>query len=396
MREVWELMVVEYRKILRRKSTWIAVALLLLVAGLNPVARVFQMTYYDGEPVATQREWMQLTRQKTNEVAGTVDAVFLDQVEQSVTDYYYRWENERGGVEWYRDAYSRLMMPYDLFFDVGPFAFSSWKGADVDAYYQEYDDYLQRYYGRELEDQDMEDFLAMSRRNQPFTYGWMYAYDLFCGNQLTIGLFSCLAVAVCLSGMFAGETAVRMDALILSARYGKKQVLKAKLLCGISFSVIAAACITLIHFIICGATNGFEGANLPAQMYFPFAAWNLTVGQLAWIVAGCTLLATVLTGCLSMTISAYAKTPVPVLVIMFLFLIVPMFYGGPGHLRVPAALYDLLPTQMLVGDGGFAHVFRVGDAFVTGWQYSYPVYFLVCAVLVTAAYQGYKHRQVGG
>ena len=395
MGKVWELAALEYRKILRKRSTWIGIVFLLLTACLNPLFSIFEGTYYEGVLVATQSEWKRLRHEETDRIAGTVDAAFLEEAERSVLDYYaQRGENE-GDVDWYRDTYSRLMLPYDMFFYVMPVS-AEWTGADVDAYYRQYEDAIRRGYAGELEGQDMEDFVAMSRKNQPFTYGWMDAYRLFCNNQCIIGILCCLVVSFCLAGMFAGETSVRMDALILSSRYGKNHVLLAKLLCGIGFSAMLGIFVTLFHFLVTGMCYGFEGAKLTAQMYFPHCAWNLTLGQFAWIVSGCTVIATIFTGCLAMSISAFVKTPVPVLVVLVVFLFGPLFLFLPAEWRVVNILYHLLPTNLLYSGGDFMHVFRVGDIFVTGWQYAYPVYFIVCTALVAAAYRGYKHRQVGG
>ena len=395
MKKVLELTGMEYRKILRRKSTWIGVAFLLLAASANPLFSIFESTYYEGEMIATHSEWSKLRREETDRIAGVVDAAFLEAASRSVLDYYGQREEHEKDADWYRDAYAHLMLPYDIFFYVMPRS-AEWAGADVDSYYLQYEDTIRSAYDSELTGQDMEDFLEMSRGNWPFTYGWMDAYRLFCNNQCIIGILCCLVVSFCLAGMFAGESAVRMDALILSARYGKNQVLLAKLLCGISFAAITGSLASLFHFLVTGMSYGFEGAGLTAQMYFPHCAWNLTLGQLAWIVAGCTVIAVMLIGCLAMAISAYAKTPVPVLVVIVIFLFVPTFLALPEGWHVANVIYHLFPTNLLYGGGDFRYIFRIGDAFVTGWQYAYPAYFLACAILIAVAYRGYKYRQVGG
>lgn len=120
------------------------------------------------------------------------------------------------------------------------------------------------------------------------------------------------------------------------------------------------------------------------------------MGEVSLILSGSAILASVLTAAVTMFLSARAKSSSPVLIAMFVFLFAPMFMGIADHYRVPAFLFDLLPTNLMASYGSFnSWIFRIGDAFITEWQYAYPVYFLVGALLVGVSYRSYKHHQVG-
>ncbi len=399
MRTILYLTGLEYKKLWKKKMTWISIGVLFLAMLVTSVVSALGQKYYNGMAIGSHMEWRDRERKATKEKESVINAAFLAEAEKQygefLTEYEEKTDEERDAA-WYIEAYSTHVMPYETFLGAAA-AFGSLRGGtEFGEYYKAYEDYLRNYYEESLSGEDMEDFVAMSKENQPFSYGWMRGYDIFIGNQQVWGLFTCLVVAICLAGMFAGETSVRMDALLLSARYGKNKLLAAKLLCGLVFSLLFAAVSQLVSFLMTGAFHGFEGADIAAQMNFPFIAWNVTMGELALILAGSGILAALLTAALTMLLSARAKSSSPVLIVMFVFLFVPMFVGVPYHYRIPAILFDLLPTNLMASYGSFSEeILRIGDCFVTEWQYAYPVYLLVGGLFVAASYRSYKYHQVG-
>lgn len=397
MQEILYLAGFEYKKLWKKKAAWISIGVLFLVMLLSAVIAMYGQNYYEGTPIGSKTEWRDKERAATKEKEGIIDEAFLSGAERTVKDFWTQLEARTGSEEdvvWYIENYAAQELPYNTF--LGSILMFGQGKEDFGQYYELYERYLRRYYEVTLSGEDMEDFVAMSKQNQPFYYGWMRGYDVFIGNQWAWGLFTCFVVAVCLAGMFAGETSLKMDALMLSARYGKNKILAAKLLCGISFSVVFTVVASLFSFLLTGAVYGFEGADIAAQMLLPFVAWNITMGELSLILVGSGVLASILTAALTMFLSARMKSSSPVLILMFVFLFAPMFFGVSERFRVPAILFDLLPTNLISSTGSFnVWIFRVGDTFVTEWQYAYPVYLLAGGLLVWAAYQSFKHHQVG-
>lgn len=399
MREILYLTGLEYKKLWKKKMTWISIGVLFLAMVLSFFVSALGQKYYEGTPIGNQWEWRNREWEATKEKEGVIDEAFLAEAEKMYGEFlteYAAVPEEEKDAAWYIEQYSSQVLPYNTFLGTVS-AFGSRKNeTDFGQYYQLFEDYLRWYYEDDLSGEDMEDFVAMSKRNQPFTYGWMRGYDIYIGNQQVWGLFTCLVTAICLAGMFAGETSVRMDALMLSSRYGKNKILAAKLLTGLGFAVLFAAVSCGVNFLMTGAAYGFEGADIAAQMNFPFIAWNVTMGEVAFILSGSRILAAVLTAALTMFLSARAKSSSPVLILMFVFLFVPMFIGVAEQYRIPAIIFALLPTNLMASYGSFnGWIFRIGDAFITEWQYAYPVYLVVGGLLVTAAYVSYRHHQVG-
>lgn len=398
MRQIWYLTGLEYKKLWKKKLTWISTGGLFLLMLASAILSMCGQKYYEGIPIGSSREWDLKERAALKEKEGVIDEAFLAEAEQSVKDFWAEL-NAREGNEpdaaWYKENYEKRELPYNTL--LGSISlFGRRSDTDFSQYYELYEDYLRGYYEDDLFGEDMEDFVAMSKRNQPFNYGWMRGYDIFIGNQSVWGAFTCLVIVICLAGMFAGETSAKMDALMLSARYGKNKILAAKLLTGISFSILFAAAANLISFLLTGLVYGFEGADIAAQMCFPFIAWNVTMGETAVIMTGSVILAAVLTAALTMLLSARMKSSSPVLIVMFVFLFAPFFFGVSSELRVLKFLFDLLPTKLMYSYGSFNEwIFRMGNTFVTEWQYAYPVYLFLTGILSWAAYQSYRRHQVG-
>lgn len=398
MRQIWYLAGLEYKKLWKRKLTWISIGVLFFLMLASAVISMCGQKYYEGIPIGSRHEWNLKERAAQKEKEGVIDEAFLSGAEQSVKDFWEeldaRKENELDDA-WYAENYEKRELPYNTFLGAVSL-FGGGMDTDFTQYYEMYEDYLRWYYEDDLLGEDMEDFVAMSKKNQPFYYGWMRGYDIFINNWPMWGMFICFVISICLAGMFAGETSVRMDALMLSARYGKNKILTAKLLVGISFSIVFALAASLINFLLTGAVYGFEGKEIAAQMYFPFIAWNVTMGELTVILTGSGILASVLTAALTMLLSARMKSSSPVLIVMFVFVFAPNFFAVSSELKVLRFLYDLLPTELMYSYGSFnGWILRMGDTFVTEWQYAYPVYLFLTGVLSLAAYQGYKRHQVG-
>ena len=163
-----------------------------------------------------------------------------------------------------------------------------------------------------------------------------------------LSFYTCFALVICLSGMFAGEVSSRMEAVVLSTRYGKNKLLAAKLLVGMSLALVVSV----------------------AAMF---------------------------TAAVTMALSAQAKSSSSVLIIGFLFLLIPLFINIPGQYRIPAAVYHLLPSLLpniqYAFDGSL--VLQIGDSFLPEWQSAYPVYLAASTILTVLTYRTFQKHQVG-
>lgn len=401
MKELMFLVRLEYGKLMKRKLTRITLFCILLLVVAQPTTSLLGERYYEGTPIGSSRQWSIWEKEAVDAMEGTViDETFLKEAEQSVRSFWDDAEEIReseGATERYVTGYKELEMPYDLLLD--SISMLGVRGYDMDftEYYAQYDAYIREYYKNGVSEERIEKLVAMSKENQPFLYGWYDGCNVFIGASNGMSVYTCFAIVICLAGMFAGEVSSRMEAVLLSTRYGKNKVLAAKLLVGMSFALLISILENVISYVLNGVVYGFGGTKLAAQMLYPFIAWNITIGQLCLIMAGCSMLAVLLTAAVTMALSAGAKSSSSVLIIGFLFLFGPLFLNVPEQYRIPAILYRLLPSLLADMSCAFNSllVLKAGNSFVTEWQIAYPVYLAVGGILITLTYRTFRKHQVG-
>lgn len=400
MREVFYLTGLEYKKIWKKKMTWISVISLFLLIAIVTVADTIGTPYYNGTPIGSKMEWLTKEKQRTQEMAGVIDEAFLEKAGQTLEAF---WDevalaggaDTKADVAWFVENYEKSELPYNSLLMSGILADIREIGA-FGNYYEAYDNYLRGYYSGTLSEADLEVLIAMSRENQPFYYGWQRGYIRYIVTRYSMSLFHCFAVVICLAGIFAGEVTTRMDALLLASRYGKNKLLLAKLLAGMWFSFVLAVFANLLSFLPIGLIYGFEGSDGAAQMYLPFIGQNVSLGQLSFILTGAGILAAMLTAALTVCVSAKSKNNSSVLIIMLVILMFPMFVNVPRQYQAAAFLNDLHPINMTAETSAFNEfLFRAGDGFIAQWQYAYPIYGVAVILLLAAAYRIFKKHQVG-
>ena len=83
-----------------------------------------------------------------------------------------------------------------------------------------------------------------------------------------VGVLMLLFAAICLSYIFADEHIRRTDQLVFSSVGGKAPVYWAKILAGVTVSVVAATIMTLMTVSLNLGYYGAEGFRMPFQSCF--------------------------------------------------------------------------------------------------------------------------------
>lgn len=178
----------------------------------------------------------------------------------------------------------------------------------------------------------------------PFEYSYHAGWKtlLSCVELFVIAI---IAICICVSGVFSGEYQSGAASIILSSRYGKSKLTTAKVLAAFVYSLAA---FTLFIAVGCGIqlfSFGFDGWDLPLQVLNSIAPYRLSL-------LGATLLAIatlylILLGIVSVTLllSAKMKSTVPVLVVVILVMMLPMFLGISETSGVWNRILELLPYR---------------------------------------------------
>jgi ABC-type transport system involved in multi-copper enzyme maturation permease subunit len=232
----------------------------------------------------------------------------------------------------------------------------------------------------------------------PFIYEYFIGYEKFAYSTNAIGLFLMLGITYCLAPLFAGEYTTKMDALILSSRFGKNKLITAKILTGFSFSLLITVLGLVVSIVEIFCIYGIEGGNMPIQvwglvgilMVYPFKCFT---GLL--LISLCLSFAAMLMSGIIMLLSAKLKSPYHTVILSSIIVLVPLIFQVPGDLRILNFLVHLLPTNMMSYDRIFStYLYSVGDISITPYHFI-PVFCMIAVcVLSIFTYRGFKKHQI--
>lgn len=220
--------------------------------------------------------------------------------------------------------------------------------------------------------------------------GWTAMAETAYVANLFIFLFAIIALA----GLFPMERQRRTDALIQCARNGGTPLYAAKFLAGLTVSFcggviilgsMAAACLILL--------GPEDAATAVQQLIAPAWGTPMTVMQLALILCGAYLAASLIHAVFVMAVSLCTKGGMAAMAVCFgvmmLFLIV---YSLPRDWRVVSQLWSLLPAvfgnNSIVFDDRLVHL----GGYLTSWQAAPLLWLVLLAAL--AALGLALHRRV--
>lgn len=231
----------------------------------------------------------------------------------------------------------------------------------------------------------------------PFFYdyakGWSDILELaFSTVFLLIGLSVCVIVAP----IFAYEYQTGADAIVLSTRFGRKQIIRAKMIAGFLVSSGIYLFATSFFIIITITAYGIQGWNASFQILSFTSFYNLTMLQV--FLCGLLLNYLVVMAIMSTTmmLSSICKSSFSTVIISTLWVFVPLFVPSSKSSRAFNYFLDLLPAKAV----DTYKVFSLYDVFSFGEiVLSLPVVILlssICLVFITLpmAWQGFKKHQV--
>lgn len=226
-----------------------------------------------------------------------------------------------------------------------------------------------------------------------YTQGWT---DMLTRGFLSIFLIISFIVCICIAPVFASEYQTGTDSIVLSSRYGKNKVIKAKILSSIVFTTCVYTVSMLLFTVIMLAFHGVSGWNAPFQMASFTAPYPLTMLQvyLYGLAIGYVVIISIMA--ITLLFSAISKTSFAVVIIGALWVFVPMFIPSSKTSSLINNVIALLPAK---ATNAF-EVFSVYTSYnLFGNILSLPtaiVIFSACiiAIALPLAYSRFKRHQV--
>ena len=343
------LFALELKKLTKKRMNIIVITVCLILAGILFYLPVSQFIVLDTdgkqtsgmEAIAMDKEFSnsnagKLTNEKIKADIAKYQALF-DDPENVSKDATQKSLND--------SAYFKYFFPYSDYWKLingnyaAPYAydssFSAITNMDLENnfdFYATRDEKVETLLNQEYDDWNFSDsektfwLNRVSSVSTPYEYSYHTGWEtlLSCLELFVIGI---IGICICVAGTFSGEYQSGADSIILSSRYGKSKLVTAKILAAFVYSFLAFTLLILAGCGILLLSFGIDGWNLPVQVLNTIAPYNLSL-------LGATLLAIatlylVMIGMVAITLllSAKMKSSVPVLSIIILAMILPMFLG---------------------------------------------------------------------
>jgi ABC-type transport system involved in multi-copper enzyme maturation permease subunit len=183
-----------------------------------------------------------------------------------------------------------------------------------------------------------------SKVQKPYTYGYHEGWESMLGIFGSL-IFMLLAICITVAPVFAGEYQCRADAVILSSKYGKTKLIRAKIIATFIFvtivfflNIIFAVGIPLLAF-------GVDGWNLPIQIYDTIAPYNVTFASCTLISVCIIYLVTLGVVSFTLFLSAKFKSSYTVLIIDIAILFISLFMSDGADNGLYEHILYLLPYE---------------------------------------------------
>lgn len=381
----------ELRKILCKKAVWIAMALgvaFVLVVGLTNLSA-------DGRGAYVRYQETVLTELSGQKMDQDFFDHFHDEIKAEIQEHWDRYETinsyDPGAIPINAAANLGKRAIYDLIYNV-----VRDRQAVTTVTAEEFYDAMQSnivHDGRELGCSENEIHTWLETFNSietPMTYTYAQAYLNILDVLFLIGWILFLNIAVALAGVFADEKTYRTDAMILSARNGRLPICMAKVLAGITVSLLQAMILFGVCFGVMFVFYGASGWDAVIQMVIPSSPWNITIGTMVLIYFALAVITSGLFALTNMVISHFTHSAAATMAIHAAVLFVGLF-NIPAKLGLIAKLWQLRPTMSLYY-GTFCNTYMYGK--LNNVEISLLLYSGLTIVLAFVLILSYRKSQV--
>jgi ABC-type transport system involved in multi-copper enzyme maturation permease subunit len=404
MNSFWNLVGFEYKKILKKKSIILLLFLSLVVTVFCIVGTLIGKHYIDEKTYETGWESMVKERNYARALSGR--AVNTDLILKTVDAYS---KLPKTDIYYFTKEYEMYVRPYSAIYAVvhsiynGPSGkfniedFQKLTKEQADNFYKiREQNQVSSIEKSQISEPAKKKLLALDAQIQtPFIFEYANGYLRFDDVMYAIGILICFVLAVCIAPIFSGEYISGTDQLILSSKYGKNQLIKAKLFTGMTLSALICLTLMAVVYVLSMLIFGADGRNAPLQLFIPMCPYPLTMGQVALLYAVCILSACLLTAAITMLLSAKLKSPFGVIVIITVFIIAPLFVNIHESNILSYNILNLLPAKML----NFLSLISQIQYELLGMvfqPYVFKPIFTLIAILpfIPFAYRGFKNHQI--
>lgn len=405
MKEFWALVSFEYRKILGKRSVKIALLLTLFLSVFSIWGTLMGSYYIEGELFESNAEAMKKDRAYARELSGRIldDKLLMEAADayQTIPDsaaVYQSTEEYQKNARKYSSIYSLARQVYDTpNVRFGAPEMGTLDPARAEQFYEIRELCMTKQIENAPISENAKEIMMQysAEVKEPWIFSYSDGYTRFMTIMAISGVMAAFVMAICLAPLFAGEYSNHTDQLLLSARYGKGKLIKAKFFTGFSMTGIVTLLVTLQSYVQSMLTFGFDGGNANVQIYDALFPYPLTLKQAALLQSICVFFACMCMSALTMFFSSRMKSTFGVIILSVLLLCVPMFVKVSAYPLLGYLLFHLMPANMMQYDYIFSMIpYEIAGVVIPPYVMMPVVALCLCIILIPFAYRGFKHHQV--
>lgn len=392
----------EWKKIIQKKTVWIAAAAGIFITVLVSLSDLFGNVSLDGVVIGSHYQLAMLDQTYARALNGrAIDGTLLEETVENyrkIPDEQERKYMDTEEYLRYARSYSQIFQFIRLTTQLDALELIyQWQPDEQDLYAKQ-----QALLERDLESLHLPEGERAFWREQeaaiekPYIYQPHDAYYKQFTMYQSVGLTVLMLITFCLAGVFPDEHSRRTDQLALCSVKGRKSLYWAKILAGASFSAVVSAFFSLLTAAMTLLLYGTDGFTAPFQLVYCFFA-PMSCGWAFLIAHGVMLATSVMFAVLILFLSELTHNSTASLSIGTVLIIVGMAVSIPSQYRILAQIWQWLPFSHLVIWNIFSYyTLPLFGHYFTAWQ-AVPVIYVIAGCGVAAAGKAvYGRYQVTG
>ena len=234
-----------------------------------------------------------------------------------------------------------------------------------------------------------------SQIKKPFTWKYHEAYDILISCYQTVGLLVMFLIAICLSGTFSEDHALKTDQIILCSALGKTRLYWVKIMVGVSFSVFSAVLLSVVTFIMAICLYSPDGFHAAFQLIYAGNSDPVTCGQAVLIAFVNMIFAAIITGIFVMVLSELLHSNIATLAVYAGLLVTAMIVSVPEQYRLLAQIWDWLPWCFIAPWNVFGdYTLSITGYYFAPWQIMPVIYLIAGMACAGFGYPLYKRFRI--
>ncbi|MBQ7924719.1 MAG: ABC transporter permease subunit [Lachnospiraceae bacterium] len=343
----------ELKKIWQRRILWVSMVLSILLILITVGGPLLGSYYVNGERVGSNYEEFQIDKAYQKALDGrAIDEALISEMQKAYSKVPF--EEEKYSQT---EAYQKYARPYSAIYHYVRQTIGL-SGSDLVQWEASVDDLhalrqakMERNWDSILLTEEEKTYWRATEETleKPQVFRYAECYQVLFSAAYSVGCVVLFIVVTCLSGVFPEEHLRRTDQLILSSKWGRKNIFVAKFAAGAVSAFFLSLVPVLVAVAVAVLLYGAEGFDAAFQLIYVGNSHPVSVGEAVTIIYIVIVIAGVFMGTLVMMLSELLHSNISALAVGIGIILLPMLFSMPQEYRVLSQLWSYLPGDFVAG-----------------------------------------------